>query len=135
MEKPLKGGLDMREAFQFYGNMHRRYLWLHVIFSLVLIMTSVFWFVLPLYIVNYGNYQPTFALSVVCGIFLCVFPSLFITLHCWFISFAAAKRWSKRKEGESLLRWMMRFQSMAFMVVIGFTSIIYFLFLVIDIVR
>lgn len=125
----------MKEAFQFYGDIHRRYLWLHVIFSLVLIMTSVFWFVLPLYIVNYGNYQPSFALSVACGIFLCVFPSIFITLHCWFISFAAAKSWSRREAGESLLRWMMRFQAMAFMVVIGFTSVIYFLFLVIDIVR
>ncbi len=125
----------MKEAFRFYGSMQRQYIWLHAIFSLVLLMTSVFWFVLPFYIVNYGNYQPTFTLKVLCGIFLCVFPSIFITLHCWFISFAAAKRWCRRKEGESFMRWFMRFQAMAFFVVIGFTFAIYFLFLVIDIVR
>jgi hypothetical protein len=135
MENPIKGRLEMKEAFQFYGDVHRKYLWLHVIFSLVLVMTSVFWFVLPFYIVNYGNYEPTFMLNVACGIFLCVFPSFVITLHCWFISFEAAKSWIMRKEGESLLRWFMRFQAMAFLVVIGFTSIIYLLFLVIDIVR
>ena len=125
----------MKEAFSFYRGIHRQYLWLHVLFSILLLVTSVFWFVLPFYIVNYGDYEPTLLLKVVCILFLCVFPSVFITLHCWFISFIAAKKWRELKGGESFVRLLMRFQAMAFFVVVIFTAIIYSLFLIIDILR
>ena len=125
----------MKEAFHFYRSVHRQYLWLHVFFSVILLLTSVFWFVLPFYIVNYGDYEPTLLLKIACILFLCVVPSIFITLHCWIISFMAARKWHNRKGEESFFLCVIRFQAMAFFVVIVFTCIIYSLFLVIDLIR
>ena len=125
----------MKEAFHFYRSIHRQYWWLHVLFSLVLLLTSVFWFVLPFYIIYYGDYEPTFLLKLVCIAVLCMFPSVFLTLHCWFISFIAAKKWCEYKSEESFIRWLIRFQAMAFVVVLVFTAVIYVLFLFIDIIR
>ena len=124
----------MKEAFHFYRSIHRKYLWLHVFFLIFLLLTSVFWFVLPFYIVNYGDYEPTLLLKVLCILFLCIFPSVFITIHCWFISFIAAKKWREQKVGESFIVWLIRFQAMAFLVVLVFTVIIYALFLIIDVI-
>ena len=124
----------MKEAFHFYRGIHRQYLWLHVLFLILLLLTSVFWFVLPFYIVNYGDYEPTLLLKVVCILFLVVFPSVFITLHCWFISFIAAKKWREQKGGERFVLLLIRFQAMAFFVVVVFTAIIYSLFLIIDVI-
>ena len=125
----------MKEAFHFYRNIHRQYLWLHALFSILLLSTSVFWFVLPFYIVNYGDYEPTMLLKMVCILFLCIFPSIFITLHCWYISFIAAKKWLEHKGGESFILVLIRFQAMAFFVVLVFTAVIYVLFLLIDVIR
>ena len=125
----------MKEAFHFYRDIHRQYWWLHVLFSILLLLTSVFWFVLPFYIVNYGDYEPTLLLKMVCILFLCIVPSIFITLHCWFISFIAAKKWLEQKGGQSLVLSLIRFQAMAFFVVLIFTVIIYTLFLFIDVIR
>ena len=124
----------MKEAFHFYRSIHRQYLWLHVLFLILLLLTSVFWFVLPFYIVNYGDYEPTLLLKVVCILFLVVFPSVFITLHCWFISFIAAKKWREQKGEERFVLLLIRFQAMAFFVVLVFTCIIYSLFLLIDVI-
>ncbi|WP_431030290.1 hypothetical protein [Lysinibacillus sp. LZ02] len=125
----------MREAFHFYKDVHRQYLWLHVIYAMFLIMTSMFWFVLPFYIVNYGDYEPTLPLKFVCIIFLCIFPSIIVTFHCWFISFTAAKRWRDRRTEESVIGWLIRFQAMAFSIVVVYICIIYSLFLIIDFLR
>ena len=125
----------MKEAFHFYRSIHRQYWWLHVFFSLVLLLTSVFWFVLPFYIVNYGDYEPTLLLKLVCIAFLCIFPSAFVTLHCWWISFIAAKKWREHKGEERFGLWLIRFQAMAFFVVLIFTAVIYVLFFLIDIIR
>ena len=122
----------MEEAFHFYRGIHRQYVWLHVIFSIFLLVTSIFWFVLPFYVVNYGDYEPTLLLKFVSVLFLCIFPPIFITLHCWIISFIAAKKWSEQKIGESFIVWLICFQAMAFLVVLIFTIIIYALFLLID---
>ena len=124
----------MKEAFHFYRGIHRRYLWLHVLFSILLFLTAVFWFVLPFYIINYGDYEPTLLLKLVSILFLCIFPSIFVTLHCWVISFIAAEKWREQKSGESFILWLIRFQAMAFLVVLVFTIIIYALFLLIDII-
>ena len=125
----------MKEAFHFYRSIHRQYWWLHVLFSVVLLLTSVFWFVLPFYIVNYGDYEPTLLLKLVCIAFLCIFPSVFVTLHCWLISFIAAKKWREYKDGESFVLSLIRFQAMAFFVVLVSTAVIYVLFLLIDVIR
>ena len=124
----------MKEALHFYRGIHRQYLWLHALFLILLLLTSVFWFVLPFYIVNYGDYEPTLLLKVVCILFLVVFPSVFITLHCWFISFIAAKKWREQKGEERFVLLLIRFQAMAFFVVLVFTCIIYSLFLLIDVI-
>ena len=124
----------MKEAFHFYRGIHRQYLWLHALFLILLLLTSVFWFVLPFYIVNYGDYEPTLLLKVVCILFLVVFPSVFITLHCWFISFIAAKKWREQKGEERFVLLLIRFQAMAFFVVLVFTCIIFSLFLLIDVI-
>ncbi|MEK4229372.1 hypothetical protein [Solibacillus sp. FSL H8-0538] len=125
----------MRAAFKYYGQIHREYLWLHAIFTTVLAVTSVFWFILPFFIFNYGYYTPIFPLQLFFVLVLFVFPSLFVTLHCWFISFRAAKKWLEQHPHESLWKWFLCFQSMAFFVVIIFTSIIYTLLLIIDYIR
>ena len=125
----------MKEAFHFYRSIHRQYWWLHVLFSVVLLLTSVFWFVLPFYIIYYGDYEPTLLLKLFCIAFLCIFPSVFVTLHCWLISFIAAKKWREHKSEESFFLTLLYFQTMAFFVVFVFTAIIYLLFLLIDIIR
>ena len=125
----------MKEAFYFYRGIHRQYWWFHVLFSVVLLLTSVFWFVLPFYIVNYGDYEPTLLLKLGCIVFLCIFPSVFVTLHCWLISFIAAKKWREHKDEESFVLTFVSFQSMAFFIVLVFTAAIYVLFLFIDVIR
>lgn len=118
----------MREAFRFFGDVHKQYLWLHIIVVLLLLFTSLFWFILPFYIVIYGNYEPSFILRILLLFFLCIFPSIFITIHCWFISYAAAKKWVEQKPGQKKWAWLFIFQSMAFIIVIIFTISIYVLF-------
>jgi len=125
----------MKEAFHFYRSIHRQYWWFHALFSILLLLTSVFWFELPFYIVNYGDYEPTLLLKLGCIVFLCIFPSVFVTLHCWLISFIAAKKWREHKDEESFVLTFVSFQSMAFFIVLVFTAAIYVLFLFIDVIR
>lgn len=125
----------MKVAFKYYGQIHRDYLWLHAIFIVILMITSVFWFILPLFIFSYGNYIPSFPVQLVLMMFLFIFPSIIVTLHCWVISFHAAVKWQKQHPGENLWKWLLRFQSMAFGVVIVFSTIIYSAILLIDTIR
>ncbi len=125
----------MREAFYFYGQVHKQYLWLHVVSFFALAVTSVFWFILPLYIVNYGNYEATWLLNISSALFLCTIPSSIITIHCWVISFSAAKKWCERKRHEHFWMWLFRFQAMAFFIATAFLSVILGLFFIIDLIR
>ncbi len=125
----------MKDAFSFYGKVHREYWWLHTIFFVILSITSVFWFIFPFFVVSYGYYEPTVALKIILSLILIVSPSIFVTLHCWFISYHAAKRWEIKYPEENRWLWLMIFQTMAFFVVILFTLIIYSLFFLIDIFR
>lgn len=125
----------MRTAFKYYGQVHREYMWLHGIFTVFLALTSVFWFIVPLFIFSYGYYPPTVPLQLLFVLLLFVFPSIFVTLHCWFISFQAARKWQEKHPHENLWKWLIRFQSMAYFVVIAFTSVIYSLLLIIDYLR
>ncbi|MEO4052609.1 hypothetical protein [Solibacillus sp. CAU 1738] len=125
----------MKSAFTFYGKVHREYWWLHAIFFVILTITSVFWFILPFFIVSYGYYEPSLILNIILALFLLVSPSMFITLHCWFISYNAAKRWELQYPQENRWLWLVIFQTMAFLVVILFTFIIFSLFFFIDLIR
>lgn len=125
----------MKDAFSFYGKVHREYWWLHTIFFVILTITSVFWFIFPFFIISYGYYEPTLLLRIFLAMFLLVSPSICITFHCWFISYDAAKRWEVKYPEENRWMWFIIFQLMAFFVVIMFTTIIYALFFLIDILR
>lgn len=125
----------MKDAFSFYGEINREYWWLHTIFFAILAITSVFWFIFPFFVISYGYYEPTVSLKIILGFILIISPSIFITLHCWFISYNAAKRWELKYPEENRWQWLIIFQTMAFFVVIMFTLIIYSLFYLIDIFR
>lgn len=124
----------MRTAFRYYGKVHREYLWLHVIYFCVLLVTSVFWFILPLYIFYYGQYAPTMPLQIFLMGVLFMIPSITVTLPSWFISFQAACKWVKQYPGENKWKWFLRFQAMAFCVVYSFTIVIFFMIFFIDFV-
>ena len=123
----------MREAITFYGNIHKKFLWLHCIFVMLLVVTSLYWFIVPYFIVQYGNFHANFAMQIVLAIIICISPSIFTTLHCWFISFYAAKKWTK--VGDSMMKWLIVFQAFAVSISIMFTVVILSLFVIIDFVR
>lgn len=127
----------MREAIQFYRDVHRDFLWLHFAFIIILLYTSVYWFITPIYIVQYGAFEPTIMLKILLAITICVLPALVVTLHCWLISFIAAKKWivNTKIMSQSVLRWWLIFQTVSIFVVVGFTTIILALFLVVDVLR
>ncbi|MEG0383788.1 hypothetical protein [Solibacillus cecembensis] len=122
-------------ALKLFRQTHLEYLWLHFLMAVVLIFTSVFWFVLPYFIISYGNYTPSIWLQSFLLVALFIIPSLLITLHCWFINFQAAQKWKKEHPDENMWRWVFRFQSFTFIIVISFTAIIYSLLFIIDQMR
>ncbi|MEG0471036.1 MAG: hypothetical protein RR588_01755 [Solibacillus sp.] len=125
----------MRIALKLLRQTHLQYLWLHFLVAVVLLFTSVFWFVLPYFIVSYGTYTPSYWLQTLLLMALFITPSLLITLHCWFINFQAAQKWKKDYPNENTWRWMLRFQTVTFIIVISFTAIIYSLLFIIDQIR
>ena len=110
-------------AFKYFKKAHLDYLWLHFIVAFVLFVTSVFWFVLPYYIVSYGIFE-TYVEQLPYFIGLFLLPSIIVTLHCWFINFKAAVYWKKNHPNDSVWRWMVKFQSFTIAIVIVFTSVI-----------
>lgn len=125
----------MRTAFKYYGQVHREYLWIHVIYFCVLLVTSAFWFILPFYIFYYGQYTPNFILQLLLMAVLLLVPVAVVTLPSWFISFRAACKWATKHPGQCKWRWLLRFQGMAMFVVVSFTTIILCMMFAIDFVR
>lgn len=125
----------MEAAFKYFRKTHQDYLWLHFLVSVVLVFTSVFWFVVPYFIISYGKYSVSTWQQVMLLGALYTAPSLIITLHCWFINFKAAMKWKENHPEESGWRWLMRFQTITILIVIVFTSIIYSSLFVIDMIR
>ena len=122
-------------ALKYYRQVHSEYLWLHLVVAIVLLFTSVFWFVLPYFVISYGKYTTTTFQQVGILMGLYTFPSLIVTLHCWFINFKAALRWKKENPHECVWRWSIKFQTITIFIVILFTSVIYSSLLVIDMIR
>lgn len=131
-ENDDKGDTNMREAITFYGDVHRKFIWLHSIVVVLLIVTSVYWFIVPYFIVQYGNFHASFLGQIALALLICVTPSIVTTLHCWVISFYAARKWSKNG---SFVKWLLVFQSFAITVSVTFTAVILSLFVVIDFFR
>lgn len=127
----------MREAIRFYGGVHRDFWWLNFSVVVILILTSVYWFVIPFYIVQYGAFEPSFLMKMGLALFICVAPAIILTLHCWVISFVAARKWiaNTKLVGKSMLRWWLIFQSITLTIAICFTAIILVLFFVVDFFR
>lgn len=125
----------VRTAFRYYGQVHREYMWLHIIYFCVLLVTSVFWFILPLYIFYYGQYQANVPLQLMLLGVLFLIPTVVVTLHCWFISFQAACKWAKQFPNESKWKWVLRFQAMAFFVASSFIVTIFTMMFFIDLIR
>lgn len=125
----------MQPALRYYRQTHLEYLWLHFLVAVVLIFTSVFWFVLPYFMINYGNYTTTALQQVLILAGLYIAPSFIITLHCWFINFQAAMKWKKNHPNENIWRWLLRFQSISIVIVIVFTTVIYTSLFIIDMIR
>ena len=117
----------------FYGSIQRQFIWLHSIFVILLLLTSLYWFIVPYFIVQYGNFDPNIFVSIILALIICISPTLFTTLHCWFISLYAARKWAK--VGGSVAKWVIIFQSFAMSISIIFTVIIFSLFVLIDFVR
>lgn len=124
----------MQAALKYLRQTHLEYLWLHFLVAVVLIVTSVFWFVVPYFIISYGNYTITTLQQIFILGTLYSAPSFFITLHCWFINFKAALKWKESHPEESIWRWLLRFQSITIVIVIIFTSIIYSSLFIIDMI-
>lgn len=127
--------MSLRMALKLFRQTHLDYLWLHIVVAAMLIFKSAFWFVLPYFIISYGTYTPSVWLQALLLMALFITPSLLITLHCWFINFQAAKKWKREHPDENMWRWLLRFQSVTFMIVISFTAIIYSLLFIIDQIR
>ncbi|HEY4622394.1 hypothetical protein MKX47_11265 [Solibacillus sp. FSL R7-0668] len=125
----------MEAAFKYFRQTHQDYLWLHFLVAVVLVFTSVFWFVVPYFIISYGKYTVSTWQQVMLLGALYTAPSLIITLHCWFINFKAAMKWKENHPDESSWRWLLRFQTITILIVIVFTSIIYSSLFVIDMIR
>lgn len=125
----------MQAVLKFYRQIHLEYLWLHFLVAVVLAFTSVFWFVLPYFMISYGQYTTTVIEQTFLLMALFVLPSIIITLHCWFINFQAALKLKRDYPHESAVRWVFRFQSMTIVIVVMFTSVIYTLLFIIDTFR
>lgn len=127
----------MREAIRFYRGVHRDFWWLNFSMLVLLLVTSVYWFIMPFYIVQYGEFEPTLLMKLGLAIFICIVPAVVVTLHCWIISFIAARKWSAKTKlvGKSVLRWWLLFQSIALTVAISFFATILVLFFIIDFFR
>ncbi|MGN7477294.1 hypothetical protein ACTHOQ_05520 [Solibacillus silvestris] len=124
----------MQAALKYYRQVHSEYLWLHFLVAVVLVFTSVFWFVLPYFMINYGNYSTTAFQQLLILIALYTVPSFIVTMHCWFINFKAALRWKKSYPEESVWRWFLKFQSITFLTVVLFSSVIFSSLFIIDMV-
>lgn len=124
----------LQAALQYFRKAHLDYLWLHAIVAVVLIVTSVFWFVIPYFIITYGLYNTIFEQLLFIFV-LILMPSLIITLHCWFINFKAALNWKKNHPSESVWRLVFKFQSITIVIVIIFTAVITTGLFVIDTIR
>lgn len=127
----------MREAIRFYGGVHRDFWWLNFSVVVILMLTSVYWFVVPFYIVQYGAFEPSLLMKMGLALFICVAPAIIVTLHCWVISFVAARKWigNTKLVGRSMLRWWLIFQSVTLTIAVSFTAIILVLFFVVDFFR
>lgn len=125
----------MEAALKYFRQTHHEYLWLHFLVAVVLIFTSVFWFVVPYFIISYGKYTISIWQQVMLLCALYTAPSLIITLHCWFINFKAAMKWKENHPEVSFWRWLVRFQSITVIVAVVFTSIIYSGLFIIDLIR
>lgn len=125
----------MREVFYFYREMQKQYAWLHIIFAVLLACTVVFWFFVPLFIICYGLLDLKSIEHFFTFIGLFILPAVIVTSHCWFISFQAAKQWSKNYSNGKRLQWVLVFQCIAFTIVLSYTTTLYVLFIVIDWIR
>lgn len=125
----------MQAALKYYRKVHSEYLWLHFLVAVVLVFTSVFWFVLPYFVISYGKYTITAFQQLLSIVALYTIPAFFITLHCWFINFKAARRWKRRNPHENVWSWFIKFQSITFLIVVLFTSVIYSSLFIIDMLR
>ena len=125
----------MQAALKFLRQAHLDYLWLHFLVAVVLVFTSVFWFVVPYFIISYGKYTPSTLQQILILGTLYTAPSFLITLHCWFINFKAALKWKEMHPDVSIWAWLLRFQSITILIVIAFTSIIYSSLFLIDMIR
>ena len=126
--------MSVQAALKYYRQTHLEYLWLHFLVAVVLIVTSVFWFILPYFMISYGNYTTTIFQQTLIIIGLYTAPSLLITLHCWFINFKAALKWKSNHPEESIWRVCLKFQLITIIIVIGFTTIIYSSLFIIDMI-
>lgn len=124
----------LQTALKYFRQAHLEYLWLHFLVAIVLIVTSVFWFILPYYIISYGLFE-TFLQQFTFVLALFLVPSFFITLHCWFINMKAALKWKENHPNENVMRWVLKFQSITIAIVIIFTAIIMSTLFFIDMVR
>ena len=124
----------MQAAFRYFRQTHLEYRWLHFLAAVVLVFTSVFWFVVPYFIISYGKYTTTALQQILILGTLYTAPSFLITLHCWFINFKAAMKWKENHPDESFWHWLLRFQSITIIIVIIFTSIIYSSLFIIDMI-
>lgn len=127
----------MRDAIRFYGHVHREFWWLNLGMIVFLILTSVYWFITPYYIVNYGGFEPTFFVKCLIVVVICILPAIVVTSHCWIISFVAARKWraQTKRVGESMLRWWFVFQSVTVSIAVLFSATIFILFIIIDFLR
>lgn len=125
----------VQAAFKYYRKVHSEYLWLHFLVAVVLVFTSVFWFVLPYFVISYGKYTITVFQQLLSVIALFTIPAFLITLHCWFINFKAALRWKKRNPNEKVWSLVFKFQSITILIVMLFTSVIYSSLFIIDMLR
>ena len=125
----------MQAALKYYRKVHSEYLWLHFLVAVVLVFTSVFWFVLPYFVISYGKYTITVFQQLLTVIALFTIPAFLVTLHCWFINFKAALRWKKRNPKENVWSLVFKFQSITILIVMLFTSVIYSSLFIIDMLR
>ncbi|MER2127903.1 hypothetical protein NSQ62_08545 [Solibacillus sp. FSL H8-0523] len=125
----------MQTALKYFRQTHLDYLWLHFLVAVVLVFTSVFWFVVPYFIISYGKYSPSTLQKILILGTMYTAPSFLITLHCWFINLKAALKWKEKHPDGSIWTWLLRFQSITIVIVIVFTSIIYSSLFIIDMLR
>ncbi|MER2037238.1 MAG: hypothetical protein ABS944_03765 [Solibacillus sp.] len=127
--------MKVQAALKYFRQTHLEYLWLHFLVAVVLVVTSVFWFVLPYFMISYGQYSITIIGKLLMILALFLLPSMLLTLHCWFINFQAALKWKRIHPQECVWRTLFKFQSRTIIIVIIFTSIIYSILFIIDMIR